>query len=231
MLPASHPVDGETIRLGHIYVAPPDYHMLVARGHISLTKGPRENWARPAIDPLFRSAARAYGPSVIGVVLTGGLNDGTAGMIEIKAKGGIAIVQDPVEALTANMPQSIIDNVEVDHIGSVNDIGPLLARLVRHSNSAPANAGDVTEDLQDHGMIAEFTLDQPAAITCPDCGGALRRSQLGKLTQFSCHIGHVYTAEVMLAAQFLQMERALESALRSLGERADLLPANGREAS
>lgn len=221
-LPAAHPVDGDLIRAGHIYVAPPDHHMIVEAGRITLTKGPRENWARPAIDPLFRSAARAYGPAVIGVILTGGLNDGTAGMFEIKAKGGTSIVQDPAEALTPNMPQSVIDNVEVDHTVSVNDIGALLVRLVRGNRGARPIEAHTVGDSQEHGMTAEFTLNLPVAITCPDCGGALRRSELGTLTQFSCHIGHVYTAEVMLAAQFLQMERALETALRSLGERADL---------
>lgn len=221
-LPASHPKQGDKIRRGHIYVAPPDHHMLVDSGFITLTKGPRENWARPAIDPLFRSAARAYGSAVVGVVLTGGLNDGTAGMIEIKRNGGTTVIQDPAEAATPNMPQSVYDHVEVDHVVPVTEIGPLLIRLVRNDNPARENPINATGDSQERGMTGEFTLNMPAAITCPDCGGALRRSELGSLTQFSCHIGHVYTAEVMLAAQFLQMERALETALRSLSERADL---------
>lgn len=221
-LPATHPSQGDAIQTGHIYVAPPDHHMLVEGGLIALTKGPRENCARPAIDPLFRSAARAYGASVIGVVLTGGLNDGTAGMIEIKANGGITVIQNPSEAATPNMPQSVADNVEVDYVVSVNEIGALLVRLVRSVGTAQPVPVPAIGDSQERGITAEFTLNLPAAITCPDCGGALRRSELGSLTQFSCHIGHVYTAEVMLAAQFLQMERALETALRSLSERADL---------
>jgi two-component system chemotaxis response regulator CheB len=221
-LHACHPEDGEIIKAGHIYVAPPDHHMMVYAGVINLTKGPRENWARPAIDPLFRSAARAYGSAVIGVIMTGGLNDGTAGMIEIVANGGISVVQDPDEAAAPNMPQSVIDNVEVDHVVSVNEIGALLTRRVRQTRAASPSLDHLVGDSQERGTTGEFTLNLPAAITCPDCGGALRRSELGTLTQFSCHIGHVYTAEVMLAAQFLQMERALEAALRSLGERADL---------
>lgn len=222
LLPARHPEDGETIERGHIYVAPPDHHMLVETGFITLTKGPRENWARPAIDPLFRSAARAYGSAVVGVILTGGLNDGTAGMIEIKATGGVTVVQDPEEALTPNMPRSVLEHVEVDHVVSLNEIGSLLTQLARRAVGARPSLVHATGDSQERGMTGEFTLNLPAAITCPDCGGALRRSELGSLTQFSCHIGHVYTAEVMLAAQFLQMERALETALRSLSERADL---------
>lgn len=219
---ASHPVDGETIHVGHIYVAPPDHHMLVEAGRVRLTKGPRENWARPAIDPLFRSAARAYGANVIGIILTGGLNDGTAGMYEVKARRGTTVVQDPTEAVTPSMPQSVIDNVTVDHIVTLDQMAPLLIRLVSDQKSTRPKVVHPTGDSQERGMTAEFTLNRPVAVTCPDCGGALRRSELGKLTQYSCHIGHVYTAEVMISAQFLTMERALETALRSLGERAEL---------
>ena len=227
-LPAKHPADGDPIEAGHIYVAPPDHHMLVEDGYVSLTKGPRENWARPAIDPLFRSAARAYGTSVIGVILTGGLNDGTAGMIEIEARGGTTIVQDPLDAFTPNMALSAIANVAVDHVVPAFAIGKLLMRLVDSSGATdlktehPTIAEHPTGDSQENGMTAEFTVNQPVAVTCPDCGGAMRRSELGSLTQFSCHIGHVYTAEVMLAAQFVTMERSIESAMRSLGEPAHL---------
>jgi two-component system chemotaxis response regulator CheB len=222
LLPASHPVDGEEIRAGHVYVAPPDHHMLVEVGSIHLTKGPRENCARPAVDPLFRSAARAYGSGVIGVILTGGLNDGTAGMYEVKAQGGTTVVQDPADSVTPNMPQSVIANVAVDYVAPVKEIGALLARLVTDRGASQPTIVHATGDSQERGMTAAFTLNQPVAVTCPDCGGALRQSELGTLTQFSCHIGHVYTAEVMLAAQFLAMERALETAMRSLSERAEL---------
>lgn len=218
-LPARHPADGDVIEAGHIYVAPPDHHMLVEHGRIALTKGPRENWARPAIDPMFRSAARAYGAAVVGVILTGKLNDGTAGMIEVAQRGGATVVQEPADADTPNMPLSAIAHVAVDHIVPVGAIGPLLVGLVDRIGTAHRAPDPVNEEPD---MIAEFTLDQPVAMTCPDCGGALRRSELGSLTQFGCHIGHVYTAEVMLAAQFVSMERALEMAMRSLSERADL---------
>ncbi|NJC07327.1 chemotaxis protein CheB [Polymorphobacter fuscus] len=219
-LPAAHGVDGEEVVAGRIYVAPPDHHMVIADGRVGLTKGPRENWARPAIDPLFRSAARSFGPNVAGVILTGGLNDGTAGLYEIKRRGGTAIVQDPADCLTPNMPQSAIANVDVDHIVPASAIGDLLTRL---AGSIPSGSTSrQASDGQEEAMVAEFTHDLPVAVTCPDCGGALRRSELGRLTQFSCHIGHVYTAEVMLAAQFLAMERFVEQAMRSLSERAEL---------
>lgn len=223
-LPAGHPNDGDAIEAGHIYVAPPDHHMVIQRGRISLTKGPRENWARPAIDPLFRSAADVYGSGVIGVILTGALNDGTAGLYQVQQAGGTTIVQDPVDAVNPSMPESALAHVAVDHCLPLVGIAPLLIRLVDERIDAPALVvPDVEEVLQEElEMAAEFTQNMPVAVTCPDCGGALRRRELGSLTQFACHIGHIYTAEVMLAAQFLTLERFIESAMRSLGERAEL---------
>ncbi|HUG45200.1 MAG TPA: chemotaxis protein CheB [Sphingomicrobium sp.] len=219
-LPAAHPQDGDPVAAGHIYVAPPDHHMLVEAGHIRLTKGPRENWARPAIDPLFRSAAQAYGENVIGVILTGGLNDGTAGLFEIKANGGTAVVQNPMDANSASMPESAIASVEVDHVLAADDIGPCLAKLTASRRSKAVRRDEALS--REENMDAQFTLNKPVAVTCPDCGGALRQSELGPLTQFSCHIGHVYTMEVMLSAHFLAVERFLEQAMRSLSERAEL---------
>jgi len=223
-LPASHATHGQAIRVGHIFIAPPDHHLIVEPGKAVLTKGPRENMARPAIDPMFRSAARSYGADVIGVILTGGLNDGTAGLYEVKARGGIAIVQDPVDAVASGMPQSAIANVAVDYVLPLAQIAPLLVRLVAKRSVAEAHEDSdyALGEPQEKGMTAQFTLNHPVTVTCPDCGGALHRSKLGSLTQFSCHIGHVYTAEIMLAAQFLAMERSIEQAMRSLNERAEL---------
>jgi two-component system chemotaxis response regulator CheB len=128
-LPASFPADFERLDLGHIYVAPPDYHMILERGLVRLTRAPKENHVRPAIDPLFRSAAYAYGPRVVGVILTGLLNDGTAGLWAVKDCGGTAIVQDPEEAIAPSMPQSALQNVEVDYCLPLGDIAPLLGRM------------------------------------------------------------------------------------------------------
>ena len=217
-LPVAHPRHGQRFAPGMVYVAPPDYHMLITtEGKISLTKGPRENWARPAIDPLFRSAARAYGPAVIGVVLTGGLNDGTAGLIEIKRFGGTTVVQDPIDAFCSEMPVSALTNAQIDHVAVAAQIGPLLRDLV-----AAQHVPEGSVRPREQPMTSPFTLDRPAAITCPDCGGALKQTDLGALTQFACHIGHVYTAEVVLAAQFHALEQCLERALRALNERAEL---------
>lgn len=224
-MPATHGQDGEPVVAGHIYVAPPDHHMIVEDQRIVLTKGPRENWSRPAIDPLFRSAARGHDPNVIGVILTGGLNDGTAGLFAVKAAGGITVVQDPADCLAPDMPQSAIANVVIDHVVPAAAMADLLVRLVgtiAEEKGLVTNSDPVTGDAQGRGATAQYTRKHPVAVTCPDCGGALERSALGSLVQFTCHIGHVYTAEVMLAAQFLAMERSVEQAMRSLGERAEL---------
>jgi two-component system, chemotaxis family, protein-glutamate methylesterase/glutaminase len=223
-LPASHAKDGEPINSGRIYVAPPDHHLVIERGHMRLTRGPRENWARPAIDPLFRSAAAAYGADVVGIVLTGGLNDGTAGLLEIKRCGGTAIVQDPDDAANPSMPRSAWQHVEVDDRTPLSGLPALLTALVgkraraarKDGVSAPAPKTRREE------MTADYKLDDPVAVTCPDCGGALRRTELGRLTQYRCHIGHVYTAEVMVAAQFAALEWSLGAAMRSLSERGEL---------
>jgi len=223
-LRACHPGDGDPIRAGHIYVAPPDHHLLVEPGHVRLTRGPRENWARPAVDPLFRSAARAYGPGVIGVVLTGGLNDGTAGLFEVKQHGGTTVVQDPDDAENPSMPRSALQHVAVDHCVPLRDMAALLAAMVGKQQPDRFIDGVQAAKLEARGdaMTADYKLDEPVAVTCPDCGGALRRMELGTLTQFGCHIGHVYTAEVMVAAQFAAMEWSLGASMRSLSERGEL---------
>jgi len=128
-LPAVHPRNADLIQAGRVYVAPPDRHMLVEKGYVKLSHGPHENLARPAIDPLFRSAAVAYGPAVVGVVLTGQLDDGTAGLLAIKDRAGTTIVQDPAEASASSMPQSALQHVPVDHCLGLDDMAALLVML------------------------------------------------------------------------------------------------------
>jgi two-component system chemotaxis response regulator CheB len=216
-LPSSHAQSGDKLIPGHIYVAPPDHHLLVVDGELELTRGPRENWARPSIDPLFRSAAEVYGPAAIGVVLTGGLNDGTAGLYEIKRRGGIAIVQDPAEAEVASMPKSALQNVKVDFVLPVGEIPKILIQLAAKINAeaAPSHSGTTA-------MNQSHTSMQPIAQTCPECGGAMREEKVGSLTRFRCHIGHVMTGEVLVSNQLVTMQNELESVLRSLNERAHL---------
>jgi two-component system chemotaxis response regulator CheB len=215
-LPASHAVDGEPVRSGHIHIAPPDCHMLVHDGHIRLSHGPRENWARPAIDPLFRSVATAYGAEAIGVILSGLLNDGTAGLFEIRRQGGTTIVQDPKDAEAPSMPRSALENVSVDYSVAADEIAPLLVRLTTESERRRPPSGVHVMPNPQH------RLDVPAAQTCPECGGALREEQLGTITQFRCHIGHVMTAEVLATAKLEMLENDLSACLRAVNERAEL---------
>jgi two-component system, chemotaxis family, protein-glutamate methylesterase/glutaminase len=216
-LTASHAKNGDELRPGHILVAPPDHHMLVTDGHVELTRGPRENWARPAIDPLFRTAAEVYGPRLVGVVLTGRLNDGASGLYEIKRRGGVAVVQDPNDAEAPEMPLSALDNVDVDHCLPLSQIPELLIRLAREpAHAAPVTTGETAMDDRALPIIA------PHAQTCPECGGAMREEAQGGLTRFRCHIGHVMTAEVLAAIQLESLEKDLSSALRFLNERAAL---------
>lgn len=219
--PAKYGENGEKLRPGVIYLAPPDRHMLVAEGEIRLSRGPKENFARPAIDVLFRSAAEAYGPGVIGVVLTGKLNDGTAGLYEIKHRGGIAIVQDPDDAAYASMPGSAAQHVELDYCVPLAGIPALLARLISEHARAASDKRRQLPPEKGREMIDGETFDRPLTVTCPDCGGALRRTDLGDLIKYDCHIGHSYTAEVLAEAQFDQMERLMRAAERILNERAD----------
>ncbi|PWC52450.1 chemotaxis protein CheB [Azospirillum sp. TSO22-1] len=228
VLPVAHPADGEAIRCGRIYVAPPDHHLLVEPGRLRLSRGPRENGTRPAADPLFRSAAEAYGSRVIGVVLSGNLNDGTAGCSAVKRRGGTTVVQDPADASFPGMPRSALCNVAIDHRARAFDMGPLLARLVHalspRSTPAPVprRAGRPHAAKEDASMEGDYELNPPVSLTCPECGGSLRESTMDSMPYFTCHIGHRYGADSMDEAQFQMMEQAFEAAVRTLNERAAL---------
>jgi two-component system chemotaxis response regulator CheB len=208
---------GEELAADRVYIAPPDHHMLVNGDHIELTRGPRENWARPAVDPLFRSAAQSRGSDVIGIVLTGRLNDGTAGLYEIKRLGGIAMVQTPGEAEAPAMPQSALDNVSVDYCLSVAEMPRLLTRLV---NEPSQQRSPFIRGVRD--MEQQQTMGRPSAQICPECGGAMQEEIVANLTRFRCHIGHVMTAEVLAASQLDELESDISAVLRTLKERAVL---------
>jgi two-component system chemotaxis response regulator CheB len=216
-LDASHAVDGEAIRPGYFHVAPPDHHLLVVDGHLHLTRGPRENWVRPAIDPTFRTLAEAYGSDSTGVVLTGRLNDGTSGLFELKRRGGTAIVQLPATAEAPSMPQSALDNVPVDFCVSVEEIPRLLVRLAHAENGRTANYSPGVREMPERDVVR-----RAFAQTCPECGGAMRQEEIGTLTRFRCHIGHAMTAEVLAAAQLECLEKDLSAAFRFLNERLEL---------
>ncbi len=228
-LPARHPQDGELIALGQIYVAPPDKHLLIKDNCIQLSRSARENSHRPAVDPLFRSAARTYGAKVVGVVLSGLLDDGTAGLAAIKQRGGIAIAQDPKEALYSGMPLSAIENVDVDYILKVADISNILINLA--SEPIVESTTPAPPLMEMEAQIAQFDLDTmqatqrpgtPSAFACPECSGVLWELHDGKLIRFRCRTGHAYSINSLLAEQDDALEVALWSALRALEEKAAL---------
>ncbi|MBD0387171.1 MAG: chemotaxis protein CheB [Nostoc sp. C3-bin3] len=231
-LPVAHAQDGEAIAHGWIYVAPPDYHLLVELGYLRLTRGPKENRHRPAIDTLFRTAARTYGQRVIAVLLTGMLDDGTAGVMAVKMRGGVAIVQDPDDALFSNMPRNAIENVEdIDHILPLSDIPSTLVALVNTPMEVEPEES-VPSKMEFESKIAQLNLEavenesdrpgKPSTFGCPDCGGTLWELEEGNLLRFRCRTGHAYSARTLLATQSDKLEDALWIAFRALEEKASL---------
>ena len=217
-LPVRHPENGAAILPGHVYVAPPDHHLIVRDRHLHLSRGPSENGSRPAVNPLFRSAARAYGARVVGVVLTGTLDDGTGGLITIEELGGVTIVQDPSEADFRGMPDSALQFVDVDHVLPVGEIAACLNRLARRPIE---DGGRMT---QAHPPIDEAPLDPNAAsgLSCPECHGSLWEVCEGEMTEYRCRIGHIYSPESLLHALGARSSEELESTVRSLYEEAEM---------
>lgn len=228
-LQATRPLDYEKIQHGRIYVAPPNQHLLVKNGYIRLGRGPKENSHRPAVDPLFRTAARVYGSRVVGVVLSGTLDDGTAGLSAVKNRGGVAIVQNPEEALYAGMPRNAIENVDVDHILSVSEIASVLVELaaqqVQETGNAVPSEMEVEADMAELDLAAMQQTERPGTPSpfgCPECGGVLWELEEGKLVRFRCRTGHAFSASTLMAEQSQGLEEALWVALRTLEERAAL---------
>jgi two-component system chemotaxis response regulator CheB len=229
VLPVVSPRNFQRIAAGHIYVAPPDFHLIVEPRRLRITKGPKENRFRPAIDPLFRSAAQVFGPMAIGVVLTGSLDDGTAGLWAIKQLGGTAIVQDPQEALYPSMPQSAIRHVKVDHVVRIAELAPLLVQLTAvHRDAeaaAPSKQLEVEVDIakEKNAVEAGITeIAQPSSYACPECHGVLLEIKEAGRIRFRCHTGHAYSADSLIAAVGEGVEDALWNAIRAL-EEASLL--------
>lgn len=225
-LHATNAIGGERIRPGRIYVAPPDFHLVVEPGMLRVMKGPLENRFRPAIDPLFRSAAQVYGPGVIGVILTGSLDDGTAGLWTVKQTGGTAIVQDPDEALYPGMPQNALNHVNVDHVVPLAGIAPLLVELTRVPAEVPDELA-VPDQINVEVKIAteqnpiDAALErvgQPSRFACPECRGVLLQLKEGPYTRFRCHTGHAYSVNSLLAAISEQIDESGWVAIRALEE-------------
>ncbi|MFH5805275.1 chemotaxis protein CheB [Alienimonas sp. DA493] len=221
--------DGAAVEHGRVYVFRPDYHLVVRRGEVRVTRGPRENRSRPAIDVLFRSAAAAYGSRVVGVLLSGYLDDGSAGLRALKRCGGHAVVQDPEDALVADMPRNAIERVAVDDVLPLAEIPRRLAELASASpGPSPPPPADVVQEAEiaeraSSEIPKEEALGRLAPLSCPECGGPLWELDDGDVRRYRCHVGHGMTARSLLCEQDDAFEEALWVALRTLEERTNLL--------
>jgi two-component system chemotaxis response regulator CheB len=227
-LQAVHAQDGMPFERGMIYVAPPARHLHLEDGTIRLTSGPRENGHRPAIDPLFRSDARAYGPRVVGIVLSGVLDDGAAGLAYIKSRGGVAFVQSPEDCLYPMMPSAAIDAVEPDRVATAHDLAGMIVEFSHIAPQPPRAGPEPPEHLDaiesfievDRSSSERPRPGDPSGFTCPECNGGLWETSEGGISHFRCRTGHEYSFESLLANQSTHVEAALWSALRALQEKA-----------
>jgi two-component system chemotaxis response regulator CheB len=220
---------GERLKPKHIYIAPPDNHLLIKKGKMLVTKGAAENRHRPGIDPLFRSAAVAHGSRVIGVVLTGMMDDGTAGLIAVKRCGGVTVVQDPRDAAYSGMPLSALDNANVDYCVAIAEMGPLLTMLVSKPHG---QSKAVPDDIRTEAAIAQRVLSDISQVNglgeqvpynCPGCGGVLWKIDGPDEKRYRCHTGHSYSGLSLLASQSEKIEEMLWISLRMFEERKNLL--------
>jgi two-component system chemotaxis response regulator CheB len=232
-LKAVIPKDGETIKTGMIYVAPNDHHMLLEQNKVIVRRGPKENRFRPSIDALFRSAAYVYGPRVIGVVLSGYLDDGTSGLWSIKRLGGITIIQDPSDAEQSQMPENVLGHVEVDYTLAAADMGPVIAGLVTEASPDKFKISEQELKLLEMEIIIAtrdnafemgvIEMGEFTPFTCPECHGALLRLVEGNIIRFRCHTGHAYTATSLLADVSGSVENLLWQSMRAMEEMVLLL--------
>lgn len=225
-LPCVFADDNQPLAPGKIYFAPVDRHLLVNNGKLHVSHGPRENGFRPAVDPLFRTAARWYGPRLAGIVLSGSLGDGSYGLAAIKAAGGTAIVQDPDEAIVSSMPLSAMRGVEIDYVLKAAEMAPLITKLAyrEKGGAAMTNRASAGPDPVERGT--DLTSGSPPGkltpLTCPECGGSLWEQEDNRQIHFRCHVGHGYNVESLLQYHSQEVEAALWTALRILEEHAVL---------
>lgn len=223
-LPITTAKDGEPVRAGHVYIAPADHHLLTIDGTIRLGRGPRENMARPAIDPLFRSVAVNYGARAVALVLTGLLDDGAAGLADIKRCGGLAVVQNPGTATAPDMPLEALRSTDLDYRADLEDLPALLRRLVEQpaglSPTVPAEIRLEVEIAQGRTAVPDKVgaIAEPVPLSCPACGGVLSQVTRPPL-RFRCQVGHGYSAESLAAASEGSTDEALRVALRIMEER------------
>lgn len=235
---AMYPANGTSIKPGNIYIAPPDYHMLIEGNQILVKKGPKENRSRPSIDVLFRSAAYTFGHSVIGIILTGRRDDGSSGMWSIKRMGGITVVQDPLDALHPGMPANILQYVDVDYVVPLAKISNLLSDLTKKPVKTKSITQDEVKLLKLEVDIAALgdafnkgiqDMGEHSSLTCPECGGALSTFTEGSLVRYRCHTGHAYTSNTLLDEVAEMAEKKLWQALRSLEEAVMILEKNANK--
>lgn len=239
-LPVAHAYDGQPIERGHVYVAPPDRHLLIEDGRMLLTRGPKENRFRPAVDPLFRSAAYCHGPNVTGIILSGALDDGTSGLWTVKNQGGTAIVQDPKDAEISSMPENAIREVKVDYIVPVAEMPELIVRLLtereglrdrqeegqrgRDAELSKQLATEISIAAEDDALaLTVMQFGDLTPYTCPDCHGVLSMLREGGRMRFRCHTGHAFTPDVLLAAVTENIETSVWNAIRGVDESIMLL--------
>jgi two-component system chemotaxis response regulator CheB len=238
-LPATNPPDLEQIRRGHIYVARPDHHLLIEDGRVRVQRGPRENRHRPAIDPLFRTAAREYGPRVIGIVLSGLQDDGSAGLYAVKQRGGVAIVQDPRDTLWSDMPNHALAYAGPHYVLRTRDIAPNIAQLVyagesamvkKNSRKKPSGKNHKNRVRESSGLDEPTTNQDtsysdegqgtPSVFACPECRGVLWELKDDEMMHFRCRVGHSFGTESLTKELSTASENALWAAVRALEEKA-----------
>jgi len=224
-MPATVASDGEPIVCGRIYVAPADAHTLIEPGRVRLSMGPRESGHRPAIDPLFRTAANTYGSRVVGIILSGMLDDGSAGLREIRRHGGSTIVQDPKQAMFPQMPQNAIEIATPQRVAPVGEIAQLIVTHARRSENGGERQTAVKPNVEANGdqavVGARDAPGIPSGIACPECHGVLWTGP-DKVPEFACRVGHAYSLEALVDAHSVSLEAALWAGVRALREQASL---------
>jgi two-component system, chemotaxis family, protein-glutamate methylesterase/glutaminase len=220
---------GETIKTRHIYIAKPDHHLLIKGDKILLGRGPMENRYRPSVDALFRSAAASHGPNVIGIILTGMLEDGAAGMMAIRRAGGVCIIQDPNEAQYPDMPRAVLNQLDPDYSVPVSQMGEILSTVLKRKGKS---SHSIPQDLAKEARIGERVqigidslkkIGKHSLYSCPDCGGGLWEIKGNGTVHYRCHVGHAFTSDGLLVGMELTTESALWTALRIIEERKNLL--------